>query len=353
MAEGVSLSVNSLRFVGTLPSRSNTGQFMTVPVVYFVPIFPVFPIVLSLVVLVMTGCAQLGPAMDSNPTQLPSGFRDCVDCPEMIAVSPGTFLMGSPANEADKWEGGREDPRHSVTITRAFAMGRFEVTRAQFARFQSESGRIATGCAHWKDGRWVHDPARGWRSPGFSQADDHPVVCVSWDDALAYTAWLTAKTGYAYRLPTEAEWEYAARAGVGGARYWGEHIDDGCAFANFSDATLLREQGIDGLASCDDGHAFTSPVGSYRPNAFGLFDVLGNAWEWTADCWTLGYAGAPVDGSAWLSGDCSVRVPRGASWNSHRNNVRLANRGNYMSGIGFYHIGFRVARELQENIAKL
>ena len=192
----------------------------------------------------------------------------------------------------------------------------------------------------------MHDPARNWQSPGFAQGDDHPVVCVSWEDAGAYAAWLTATTGKSYRLPTEAEWEYAARAGAGTARYWGDHINDGCEFANISDAALKRDQGVEGFIECDDGNIFTSPAGTYRPNAFGLFDVLGNAWEWTADCWNLGYIGAPADGGAWLAGECSVRVPRGASWNSHKNNVRLANRGSYMAAVGFYHIGFRVARDM-------
>lgn len=263
----------------------------------------------------------------------------------MLPVPSGRFLMGSPSDEPDKWEGGREDPRHEVSMAWPFSLGRFEVTRGQYARFQAETGRPPAPCVHYLGGQWVHDPARSWRDPGFPQGDDHPAVCVSWNDANAYTAWLSEKTGKDYRLPTEAEWEYAARAGAGGARYWGEDINDGCAHANISDASLKREQGIDGLVTCDDGHVFTARVGSFRPNAWGFSDVLGNVWEWTADCWNPGYNGAPADGGPWLDGDCATRVPRGASWNSHRNNVRLANRGSYMAAAGFYHIGFRVARD--------
>lgn len=298
-----------------------------------------------LAVLTAVACTSPAPAPDLSGQGASAGFRDCPDCPEMLSIPPGKFLMGSPADEVDKWEGGREDPRHPVTIGQAFAMGRYEVTRAQYARFQADTGRPPAPCVQWLEGRWAHDPARSWRDPGFPQEDNHPVVCVSWEDATAYAAWLSRQTGKHYRLPTEAQWEYAARAGATAARYWGERIDDGCAFANISDASLKREQNVDGLVSCDDGHVFTAPVGSYRPNVFGLYDALGNAWEWTEDCWTLGYIGAPDDGSARLDGDCSVRVPRGASWNSHRNNVRLANRGSYMATIGFYHIGFRVARD--------
>ncbi|MFM9967803.1 MAG: formylglycine-generating enzyme family protein [Burkholderiales bacterium] len=293
----------------------------------------------------LAGCASLSPRLTAL-SDFPSGiFRDCAECPEMVAIPAGAFLMGSPADELDKWEGGREDPRHPVRIPYAFSIGRFEVTRGEFGRFQWETKRVMAACAHYSQQTWIHDPARNWQAPGFAQDNEHPVVCISWDDAIAYTNWLSKKSGKRYRLPSEAEWEYAARAGATGARNWGERIDEGCAYANIGDASLKREQGVEAFVTCDDGQVFTAPVGSYRPNAFGLYDVLGNAWEWTADCWNLGYAGAPDDGSARLAGDCSMRVPRGASWNSHKNNVRLANRGNYQAAIGFYHIGFRVVRE--------
>jgi sulfatase modifying factor 1 len=263
----------------------------------------------------------------------------------MVAIPAGRFTMGSPASE-DRWEGGREDPQHEVRIARRFALGRYDVTRAQFSRFVDETGYAANGCAVWTGQAWRLDPALDWRNPGYLQTHDDPVVCVAWADARAYVVWLARRTGRAYRLPSEAEWEYAARAGTTGARYWGEHAEDGCAHANLGDASLKSTLGFDGLAACDDGYAFTAPVGRFQPNAFGLYDMLGNAWEWTEDCWNVGYALAPSDGSAWISGDCSLRVPRGASWNSHQRNVRSANRGNYVASVRYYHLGFRVARDL-------
>jgi formylglycine-generating enzyme required for sulfatase activity len=293
--------------------------------------------IVLLLLIAAGGCAVAPPA--------PDAFRDCADCPEMVVVPAGRFLMGSDPGE-DRWEGGREDPQHEVHIARSFALGRYEVTRAQFAQFVEETGYAANGCAVWNGESWHVDAGLSWRDPGYSQTPDDPVVCVAWLDAKAYLAWLSVRTGRAYRLPSEAEWEYAARAGTTTARYWGERADDGCRYANIGDAALKRRFGFEGLVDCDDGQVFTSPVGRYRPNAFGLYDMLGNAWEWTEDCWNVGYAGAPADGSPWASGDCADRVPRGASWNSHQRNVRSANRGNYRASLRFYHLGFRVARDL-------
>ena len=283
----------------------------------------------------LAGCA----AMSAGP------LRDCAACPELVALRAGEFEMGSPIHE-DRWEGGREDPRHKVTIARSFALGRFEVTRAQYAAFAAESGREATPCAAWQDGAWLATPARTWQEPGFGQTGEDPVVCVSWLDALAYTQWLARRTGRPYRLPSEAEWEYAARAGTVSARHWGEEAALGCRCANQGDRALRAALDLEGVAECDDGRVYTAPVGSYLPNPWGLHDMLGNAWEWTQDCWNVGYHGAPTDGSAWTVGDCSLRVPRGGSWNSHQRNVRSANRGTYRADAAFFHIGFRVARDL-------
>lgn len=263
----------------------------------------------------------------------------------MVVIAAGEFMMGSPPSE-DRWDGGREDPRHKVAIARGFALGQFEVTRRQFALFAADTERPAARCAAWENGAWRGTPARNWREPGFDQGEEHPAVCISWSDALAYTQWLSRKTGKGYRLPSEAEWEYAARAGTASARYWGETAAEGCAFANQGDQALRLALGLEGVAECDDRHVYTAPAGSYRPNAWGLFDMLGNAWEWTQDCWNVGYEGAPADGAAWTVGDCALRVPRGGSWNSHQRNIRSANRGTYRADAGFYHIGFRVARDL-------
>ena len=243
-----------------------------------------------------------------------SVFRDCAECPEMVVVPAGSFRMGSPSGEA-----GRDDdegPTHRVEISKPFAIGRFEVTRGEYARFVSETGHSSgTACWTYEGGEWEERTGRNWRSPGFAQADSHPAVCVDWKDARSYVAWLSRKTGEAYRLLSESEWEYAARAGTTSSRYWGNASSSACRHANVYDRT-----GEDELSfpwshhDCRDGHGHTSSAGVFDPNGFGLHDMLGNVWEWVADCSNGSYAGAPADGSAWTSGDCSRRVLRGGSW---------------------------------------
>ncbi|MDE3000872.1 MAG: SUMF1/EgtB/PvdO family nonheme iron enzyme [Gemmatimonadota bacterium] len=249
-------------------------------------------------------------------------FRDCPECPQMIVLPTGEFEMGSASR---KWEG----PTHRVTIAEPIAMSSHEVTVAEFRRFVAQTGH-STGDSCWTfdisfdeilqikkrdltksvliGGGAVAREGRGWMNPGFRQGDRHPVVCVSWGDARAYAKWLSRKTGESYRLPSESEWEYAARAGTSTPTYWG-NVDsaDRCRHGNVGAAAPLGK-------GCRDGNSDSSPVGSYIPNAFGLFDMLGNAWEWTADCWNSTYRGAPDDGTAWTIGDCQLRAVRGGSY---------------------------------------
>jgi formylglycine-generating enzyme required for sulfatase activity len=173
-----------------------------------------------------------------------------------------------------------------------------------------------------------------WRNPGFEQSYYDPVVCVSWADARAYAAWLSQITGLRYRLPSEAEWEYAARAGTATARYWGDDMAQICTYAN------VLEVGI----QCADGHLNTAPVGTFRANAFGLFDMLGNVSEWTEDCWFPTHDGAPTDGGARSGSDCAQRVLRGGSWNADPWRVRAATRSGIAPGTRNAEIGFRVVR---------
>ena len=174
------------------------------------------------------------------------------------------------------------------------------------------------------------------------------MVCVNWHDARAYVEWLSRKTGEGYRLLSESEWEYVARGGTETARYWGESEVGQCRYANGADnATKRRDSDWKwAIASCDDGHARTSPVGSYEENGFGLRDVLGNVWEWVEDCWNESYRGAPRDGSAWESGECGRRVLRGGSWFSGPRYVRSAFRLGITTGNRINYYGFRVARTL-------
>ena len=273
-------------------------------------------------------------------------FRDCAECPELVVVSEGWYLMGSPESEAGR--DGDEGPVHRVRIGRAFAVGVKEVTVGEYGRFVSETGRsMGDSCWEW-DGEWKEHSGRSWRNPGFSQTDGHPVVCVSWDDAKAYVGWLSGETGEGYRLLSESEWEYVARGGTGTSRYWGEGESGQCRYANGADEALKRQDSDWKwvIASCDDGHARTSPVGSYEANGFGLHDVLGNVREWVEDCWNGSYAGAPVDGSAWGSGDCDVRVLRGGSWYVSPRSLRSADRYWDTAGDRSFSGGFRVARTL-------
>ena len=272
-------------------------------------------------------------------------FRDVLrsggEGPEMVVVPAGRFQMGSPADEEGRYD--YEGPVHRVTIGEAFAVGVHEVTRAEYERFLEAAGYAAgNGCSTYAGGKWEERAERNWRDPGYRQSGEHPVVCVSWADAYAYTAWLTRESGAGYRLLSEAEWEYVARGGTETARYWGEGEREQCRHANGADASTE----FDGKVSCNDGHAWTAPVGSYTKNGFGVSDVLGNVWEWVEDCWNGSYEGAPMDGTAWTRGNCYTRVSRGGSWYDDPRNLRSADRRRYTSGYRSNHVGFRVARRL-------
>ena len=236
-------------------------------------------------------------------------FRDCPGCPEMVVVPAGRFRMGSTSGYDD------ERPVHEVTIARPFAVGVYEVTFAEWDACVSDRG-----CGGYRPGD------DGWGR------GKRPVMNVSWNDAQAYVRWLSEKTGKAYRLLSEAEWEYVARAGTTTNYWWGNDI--GRSRANCR-----------GCGSRWDGRQ-TAPVGSFPTNPFGLHDVHGNVWEWVEDCWNGSYDGAPRDGSAWKSGDCDDRRLRGGSWNDLPRDLRSAYRDGLTSGGRVVIFGFRVARSL-------
>ena len=203
---------------------------------------------------------------------------------------------------------------------------------------------MGDSCWTWEDGEWKDRSGRGWRNPGFSQRDSHPVVCVSWNDARAYVRWLSGETGESYRLLSESEWEYVARGGTQTRYHWGDSSSSQCRYANGADMSAKKHNSGWTVADCDDGYYRTSPVGSFAANAFGLHDVHGNVWEWVQDCWNDSYAGAPGDGSAWESGECSLRVLRGGSWSSFPWLLRAANRNGDVTGVRDGYAGFRVVR---------
>ncbi len=251
-------------------------------------------------------------------------FRDCDSCPEMVIVPAGSFMMGSNSSEAYD----DEQPVHGVAIPAPLAVGRYEVTVGQYAHFVEQTGHASTDtCRVWNGDELKDSDSHSWRKPGFSQAEADPVVCVSWQDAREYVLWLSRETGEGYRLLSESEWEYAARAGTTSAYHFGSNI-------SLSQANFGRNVGR------------TVPVGSYPANAFGLHDVHGNVWEWMEDCWNGSYHGAPSDGSAWTSGDCNRRVLRGGSWYRNPRIIRSAIRSRFRPDGRIYSVGFRVARTL-------
>ncbi len=288
------------------------------------------------------GAAQ--PAVGTYPTRPGETFRDCPECPEMVVIPAGSFMMGSQVGEQGRY--GWEDP-HWVTIPRGFALGKYEVTRGEFAAFVRDTGYDPGVCRVYDGKEWKDDNSTDWRDPKFSQSERHPVVCVSWDDAKAYLRWLARKTGQAYRLPSESEWEYAARAGTTTARYWGESADRACGYGNVYDRTGKSENGFTWAHhDCRDGYAKTAPVGSFLANDFGLHDMLGNVWEWIEDCYEKSYDLAPRDGSAWAGGKCESRVTRGGSWFNFPRSVRAANRYWDATVYRYNAAGFRIARTL-------
>jgi formylglycine-generating enzyme required for sulfatase activity len=246
--------------------------------------------------------------------------------PPMILIPAGEFKQGSPSTEKGRYGDEGTAPR-TVTIAKPFAVSKYEITRAEFAKYAA---------AH----TFRPDKQCKWDSPGFEQTGNHPVVCVSWNDAKGYAAWLSAKTGLQFRLLTESEWEYAARGDGeyrGQRRYWGndENDDQACKFANVSK---------DGF-KCDDGYRYTSPVGSFKPNSFGLYDTLGNAWEWVEDC-KANYSKAATDSKAAVETEGCSRVLRGGSWFSLAQDVRATNRDGFSPDNRSFYVGFRLARTL-------
>jgi len=291
-------------------------------------------------VLIASSAAPIG---DLQKLAAGTVFRDCADCPEMVVIPGGSFEMG--VADYRKARRPNEGPARKVNIPGPFAIGRSEVTWAQYARFVRETSRAGgLGCATYQQKRFRVNAQAAWNSPGFPQTENDPVVCVSWDDAKAYAEWLGVKTGHNYRLLTEAEWEYAVRAGTDSERFWGENPADACRFANVADATGRGTLGLEQPFDCRDRHAGTAPAASFQANPFGVHDMFGNVEEWTMDCWSDTYRNAPVNGTANTTGDCDRRVIRGGSWFDGSEGIRATARGEDAVGSRYSTRGFRLAR---------
>jgi formylglycine-generating enzyme required for sulfatase activity len=310
---------------------------------------------------IMSSCSSVGGTEDGGDQFNAAEFRDCADCPLMIELRPGSFLMGTAEEDRliDPRTGkpaSNDGPQHRVDIEYPFALGKYEVTTAEFGTFVSATGYKPEGpCMEFSPPEsFSISGDTTWSQTGYPQTERSPVVCVSYYDALAYVDWLSERTQHNYRIPSEAEWEYAARAGSNLPYFWGDSRDATCSYAN------VRSPGADTISDrqanadkqdgfpCDDGFVHSSPVGSFAPNAFGLHDMQGNAWEWVADCNHKNYVGAPADGSAWLDArGCQFGVIRSGSFlNLVERSSTTVRAGRPREGRAT-NMGFRIARDNQ------
>lgn len=247
---------------------------------------------------------------------------DCGTCSKFEMIEPDSFTMGADV-QGDQM-GPDELPAVAITIVKPFMMAVTQVTRAQFSVFAEETGhRTRLGCWTYTQYGWAQDETADWRDPGFDQSESDPVVCVSREDALAYIAWASERDGATYRLPSEAEWHLASAANLP-TPFWGTRYDV-CNFGNVPDLTSKNKTAKAG-EPCDDGALYTAPVASYQPNPNGLFDMIGNAWEWTTDCWIGSYEGLPTDGSPLTDPVCAEYALRGHSWTDAPGPVRPETR---------------------------
>jgi sulfatase modifying factor 1 len=286
----------------------------------------------------------LSTPVAARPAPMPPGttIRDCPTCPVLTVLPTGRFAQGSATTENNS---AFEKPSHWVMIAHPIALSTNAVTVDEFRAFVAATGRDMQGCDTY-DGAWRHRAENSWENPGFVQAGSHPVTCTSWNDAKAYAAWLSAKTGQQYRLPSASEWEYAARAGGAAAQPWTAEGSDACARANVADQSAAHRYPGWAVFACNDGFVQTSPVGSFKANSFGLNDMLGNVFQWTEDCWNADYKGAPVDGAARADGDCTERELRGGSWFSTPSFVRANYRNHFGVDYRTSSVGIRVARDI-------
>lgn len=275
----------------------------------------------------VAACLLPGLAQAAEPTQPGKVFKDCKDCPEMVVLPTGTFTMGTPEDEVGREPD--EGPVHPVTFAKPLAISRFQVLVGEWDAYLRDTGYVVP------DGDTR--PGRECKAgvPRYERTAKHPAVCMDFEEANAYVAWLSKKSGKTYRLVSESLREYASRAGSTGPFPF--PFDEGKEYS------IAKHANTYGAA---DGYNFTAPAGSFPANAFGVYDMHGNVYEWTADCFNENYVGAPSDGSAWLSGDCKVRRIRGNDWGEAPVFSRSGNRNATYPDTRGDWLGFRVARDL-------
>jgi len=298
-------------------------------------------------------CACTDPI--TNPTNSgPQYLKDCDVCPELVRIEPGEFQMGLAEGEIvqpgfPEGQVLQELPAHRVQINYPFAIGRYEVSIGEFAAFATATDFEGKGCFVLVDMGWVLSLAANFRAPGFDVTADNPAACLSYNDSAAYLQWLSTRTGQTYRFPTEAEWEYVVRSGLGDEPVPSYLGAQACEHLNGSDATF--SQGITGdwkpgLFECEDGFAATAPVGSYQPNKLGMYDVFGNVSEWTEDCFVSNHEGAPTDGSARRLEPCALGILKGGTSTGGPGYLRPSRRGGFPIHLRGDGHGLRVVREL-------
>jgi formylglycine-generating enzyme required for sulfatase activity len=340
---------------------SITNKLVSAATKYFSSIFRTYP---SAVFIIMYAFITI-PA--SSQTKLKPGetIKDCPDCPEMVVIPAGSYMMGCSANDSGCYT--EEKPSHLVAIQQ-FAAGKFDITRGQWAVFVAATNRTTTGGCAWSNlpadtslKPWDLNPAASWKHLGFPQHDDHPAVCITWKDVQDYLTWISKKTGAHYRLLTEAEWEYAARAGTMTGFPWG-------SLATHEKANYGKDSCCGGAVSGRDRWMYTSPVGAFPPNAFGLYDMHGNVLQYVQDCFTLYDSQTPADGSAFKTdkiikmtddlsafdgkSSCSFHATRGGDYGDPGTMVRSFARnwtpggGGTLENYSSSGLGFRIARSL-------
>jgi sulfatase modifying factor 1 len=302
---------------------------------------------------------DIGPVALLDVTARPSNPRSLTNSigVKLTLIDAGEFMMGSDATDPDASANefvdnaaGRKE-KHRVWITKPFYLGTYEVTRGQFRRFaddagyQTEAEKDGKGGYGWNEltKKFEQNPRYTWQNTGFSQPDEHPVVNVSWNDAQAFVAWMGRKEGRTYRLPTEAEWEYACRTGSNTRYSFGDDPEGLAAVGNVADGTAKEKHPNWTTTRARDGYVCTAPIGRFRPNAWGLFDMHGNVWEWCSDGYAADYfRRSPVEDPRGVD-EASSRVNRGGGWFHDPRDARSAYRDGNEPGIRHCFLGFRVA----------
>ncbi|GHA15066.1 hypothetical protein GCM10008090_25780 [Arenicella chitinivorans] len=248
-----------------------------------------------------------------------------------------------------------EKPEQIISLKNPIAMSKYPITVGSFQTFVATTGYVTEAEMRSDEGCWGIKtdlsigwlPTENWKTNRLNQDESHPVVCVSWNDAQAYTKWLTAETGFRYRLPTEAEWEFAARGGSEGKYYYGNDATTVCQYINHADYQMIKAWGADtAVSTCDDGYLTTSPVGKFPPNGFGLYDAYGNVWEWVLDCYKPNLEDISADPLDHINAECKERTLRGASWASQPVGITSSYRNKDEASFRTVDYGFRVVRDL-------